>query len=60
MYIIIGHITLNVSKFYIENRKRHIIWNIKISLKRFILKKRKEYYISLIKTKTFTWTQFFL
>ena len=38
MYIIIGHITLSVNKFYIENRKRHIIWNIKICLKRIILK----------------------
>ena len=38
MYIIIGHIILNVNKFYIENRKRRIIWNIKISLKRLILK----------------------
>ena len=38
MYIIIGHITLSVNKFYIENQKRHIIWNIKNSLKRLILK----------------------
>lgn len=38
MYIIIGHIILSVNKFYIENRKRHIIWNVKISLKRLILK----------------------
>ena len=34
----LGHITLNVNKFYIENRKRHIIQNIKNSLKRLILK----------------------
>lgn len=37
-YIIIDHIILSVNKFYIENRERHIIWNINFFLKRLILK----------------------
>ena len=42
--IIIGHLTLSVNKFYIENWKRYIIWNIKIHLKRLIW---REYILNL-------------